>query len=98
MNLDGSTISVYEKGTRQQPPDRATVIALEDALGVTDSRLLEAAGFSQRRHTQESVGISDEVTAVVSRQRRFRREHELSGDQIDEVERYIDWLLERDKK
>lgn len=45
VGLHKTTISKYERGTMQRPPEVGTLEMLEDELGVTDHAIVRAAGY-----------------------------------------------------
>ena len=103
IGYDKSTISIYEKGTRQSVPSRDVVVLIEDALSVGDSRLLTAAGYLPRS-ADEASDLSTAAVATSGTGQRlagFRRGDELNARQVTEIERaveaMIEGVLERDK-
>ena len=101
IGYDKSTISIYEKGTRQSVPSRDVVVLIEDALSVTDSRLLTAAGYLPRSPGERGDAVPSPDLPGDQRLTGFRRGEELNARQIAEIERAVEALiqgvLERDK-
>ena len=101
IGYDKSTISIYEKGTRQSVPSRDVVILIEDALSVTDSRLLTSAGYLPRSPGDSGPAASSAGALADQRLAGFRRGDELNARQVAEIERAVEALiegvLERDK-
>jgi transcriptional regulator with XRE-family HTH domain len=82
MNLSVASISEYERGNRARFT-RGTAMAFEEALGISDRRLLVALGYERplkSTPSQHAVEYDGD---------------ELSEAAADEVRRYIAWLQAR---
>lgn len=84
LGRDPVEIRRWEAGDLPVVPNLALVVALEEALGVDDERLLVAAGYLRVRVVERLVVDVEEVTRVV----------QAVGDSV--VERIRDLLHEDD--
>ena len=68
VQTDPSVVSRWESGNRKRPPHRDTIAVIETVLGVTDGRLLAAAGFTIHRSGTASIGVESSTSAEGERE------------------------------
>ena len=87
-HADGSVVSKYERG--EVLPTPKTVAQIEQILGVEDGRLMTA------RQDDYDAARSGGRTEGQRRIARLRHEDELTPEQVEEVNRFIEFILQRD--